>query len=302
MAYTGTSPAHTGGFSQFLTKDYEKVFFDEYRRRVPEYTRVAKIQNISQHSWKEGSASVFGAHQQLGEGQPVDFDVIVQGPEKEVEVTGFALGFEMTRSMYRDDKTGHFKKIPGELGKSANYSLDTLFWDIFNSGFVTTVRTGIDSAALFASHTRINGGTDSNYASAATLDEAPLEAALNHFEGMTNHQGIPIEMKANLLIIPYQLKWMAKRLLLSEFRPGTMDNDINTLKDEGLQFYVCHYLTSETAFFVVSPDHDLRHIWRDNVEFESGDDFRTKNAMFTSTFRCAEEFWDWRGAYGNAGA
>lgn len=302
MAYTGVSPAMTGGFSQFLATDYKKIFFDNYRRRVPEYTRVAKVQNVSQHSWKEGSAMVFGAHQQLAEGQAPDFDVIVQGPEKEVTFTQYALGFEMTRNMYRDDQTGNFKKIPAELGKSANYTLDTLFWDIFNSGFVTTARTGIDAGALFASHTQINGDTQSNLGTAATLGETALELGLNAFEALENENGIPIEMKPNLLIIPYQLKWAAKRLLLSEFRPGSMDNDINALKDEGLQYYVCHYLTSSTAWFLLSPDHDLRHMWRDNVEFDSGDDFRTKNAMFTSMFRCAEEFWDWRGAWGNAGA
>lgn len=303
MAYTGTSPAHTGGFSQFLAKDYETIFYDNYRRRQGEYTRAAKVQKWEQAAVKEGSAMTFGPHVAWTEGQPVDFDVITQGPEKEVTFDGYALGFSITRNLWRDDLTGKLKGAPAELGKSANYSIDVLFWDILNSGFVTTYRTGIDGYALFsASHPRIDGGTGDNLGSSAALSETTLEAALLDYENLKNERGIPIEMVPKLLVIPTALKKTAQRLLMSEYRPGTANNDINALREDNLQYFVCHYLTSTTAYYLLAPDHDLRLMWRDNVEFESGDDFRTKNAMFTSTFRLAVEFFDWRGAWGSAGA
>ena len=120
-------------------------------------------------------------------------------------------------------------------------------------------------------------------------------------EGIKNDNNVKIMFTPKILLIPPELRWKAKLLLKTELKVGSMDNDINVLKDEGLSYIVCHWMTSTTAWFVLADDHDLRLMWRDNVEFEAGDDFNTKSALYTSTFRLAVEFWDWRGTYGSPG-
>ena len=301
MAYQGTVPASAGSLSQLLTKDYAKVFFDEYKRYNPYYTMLAKVISHDMHSLKEGSMMGFGKLTPYEDGSPPDADVIVQGPEKEVTFTDYGKMWMVTRNMAADDITGHLKKVPRKFSEVANYTVETLWWDILNSGFVTTVRTGIDGAALFSnSHTRIDGGTADNLGSGA-LSETTLEAGIQHFRDMKNEHGQPIQMSPKVLVIPTALEWTAKRLLLSELRPGTANNDINALKDEGLQYIVCPYLTSSTAWFLLSDEHDLRHIWRRNIGFSSWDDEATKSALFSVDFRVADEFWDWRGAYASPG-
>ena len=301
MAYQGTSPATTGSLSQLLTKDYEKVFFDEYKRIEPMYTQLAKFQTVGQNSWKEGSMMGFGKLTPYEDGSPPDFDVVTQGPEKEVTFTDYGKGWMVTRNTYDDDLTGNLKKVPKKFSEASQYTLETLWWDILNSGFVTTARTGIDGLALFsASHTQINGDTASNLGSSA-LSETTLTAGIQAFREMTNEQGQPISMAPKVLVIPTALEWTAKRLLLSPLRPGTADNDYNVFKDENLRYMVVPYLTSTTAWFLLAEGHDLRHIWRRNVGMRSYDDEATKSGVFIIDFRVAEEFWDWRGSYGNPG-
>lgn len=300
-------PNVTGGFSQALDPSYRKVFFDEYTRIAEEYSKVANISSGDMNFIKEGQMSGFGAMKETGQGEPMFFDRMVQGNEKTVYYKAFTLGFTIPEELYEDDLTGHFKKIPAELGKSAAYTKELEFWDIFNNGFVTTYRTGIDGKALFADdHPTLDadGATQDNEGTAAALSQTSLQAALDHFENLENERGIPIVKKPKYLIIPPALRWKAKELLLTEAKPYTADNTVNALYDEGLQYMVCHYLTSDTAWFLVTEpsEHDLRFVWRKKTAFNSWDDPSSRMAFFGASNRFVTTFFDWRGTYGNLGA
>lgn len=304
MAYQGVSPATSGSLANLYDESFDKIYFDNFTRASPEWSKLAKVESINEYSVKEGKGSTFGAHRTWTEGSSITYDTIAQGPSKEITFSDYALGFQVTRKMSREDKTGTLKQIPAELSKSSVYTLETLFWDLLNSGFVTTYHTGIDSYALFsASHPRMDGGTWSNLGTGA-LSETTLEAAVLSFRKLVNDKNIPIPgaYVPKILVIPPELEKKAQRLLLSELRPGTMDNDINVLKLDKLSYMVCSFLTSTTAWFLLSQNHDLRHLWRVNVAFESADDFHTKNGLFSSTFACADEFVEARGCYGSSGA
>lgn len=294
----------SGSISNALSRDISKFFFDEYLRQDKEHDKVAKFHTADGNYEKQGVASGLGGLVDTPEGEPLVWHTYKQGSTKTVYFTPIALGVQVTEVAYDDDRQGIVRQIPSQLAKGAAYTKEVKFWDLFNSGFVTTVRSGIDGLALFsAAHVRIDYATNgANLTTAAALSESTLTAAIDTFEALTNQKGIPIKVKPKLLIIPWQLKWVAKRLLLSELRPGFADNDTNVLKDEGIKYMVCHYLTSATAWFLVADDHDLNFIWRKQLAMKTGDDINTGNALFKLSGRMTCDFWDWVGAFGNQGA
>jgi len=296
--------AVTGGFAQLLTKDYAKVFFDSYMRYPELFSQVAHVETKTGNSYKEGELAGLGSLQSLNQGQAIPFEVPIQGNEKEITYDKFGLGFQITEEMWDDDLTGHMKKIPAELGKAAAYTRELQFWQMLNSGFDTTYHTGLDSLALFDdSHTLPDGSaTIDNQATAAALSATSFKAAVLHFRKLVNGRNIPIVMDPVLLVIPPELEFMAKELLLSPYKPATADNDINVINRLGIEYLVVPYMTSTTAWFLFAKEHDLRFIWRKKVAFTSQDDFNTGNGMFKAVTRFATEFWDPRGSYGNAGA
>lgn len=293
----------TGSFANFLSKDFNKIFYDDFARRDGEHKALVKFSNADGNYIKEGDGSPLGAMIDRPEGGALPYDMIAQGNTKTVYFTNIALGVLISRNLYDDDRTGILKKVPAELSKSAAYTKELKAWDLLNSGFVTTVRTGLDALALFtASHTRLNFATaGSNYGTGA-LSETTLQAGLDSFDALTNERGIPIKVVPNKLIIPYQLRPVAERLLESTLRPGYADNDVNTLKGK-LQIVVSHFLTSSTAWFLVADDtHDLRFIWRKPIAVDSTDDFDTDGAKFKITGRMTCDFFRWIGAYGCTGS
>lgn len=300
------SVANTGAFSQLISRDFKKVLFDEYLRQPEEYKAIANVGTMDGAYLREGQLAGLSSLQKRGEGEPTAFDNFIQGNEKTVYPDNFSLGFVVTENMWDDDKTGYIKKAFAELGKAAAYTRELLFWDLLNSGFVTTTRTAIDSAALFAAHTPVDGGTAySNYAaSASSLTMTTLQAAMDNFEGLKNERGIPIRVKPKMLIVPTGVRWKAEELLKSEYNPEDANNKKNTVSDKGLQFMVGHYLSSTTAWFLAADkaDHDLRFLWRKQLSMKSFDDPDTGNAKFIASMRCLPTFFHWRGVYGNAGA
>lgn len=296
-------PMVTGGFGNLLTKDFEKIFFDEYMRQPEEYKKVAKMSNETTHYVREGDMTGLGAMQEMAEAQAIPYETYEQQNEKRVFFTNFGLGVQFSRNLYDDDLTGHMKTGIKELGKAAAYTRDLRFWDIVNSGELAAAaggRDGLDGLPLFSAVHPLVGmpvapaNTWSNIVNAA-LTRTSLEAACDLFEGMVNDRGIPIVMKPKLLIVPYQQKWKAKELMQSALDPESANNAVNALQGEGLSYMVCHYLTDPNACYLVGDDHDLRFMWRKSAEFKGMDDFNTDNALFKGTMRFQTTFFHWRG-------
>jgi phage major head subunit gpT-like protein len=301
------SVANTGAFSQLISRDFKSVFFDEYKRHPEEYKAVANMNSMDGAYQREGEMVGFHAMQEIGEGQPVPYDNFIQGNEKTIFPSNFALAFAVTENMWDDDQKGHIKKAFKELGKAAALTKELKFWDIFNSGFVTTKRTGIDGKALFATDHGLFGSGET-YANRPTtgssLNVTSLQAAMNRFEKMKNDRGIVMPMKPKLLIVPPELRFEAEKLLKSEYNPENANSQVNTVGNKGLEFMVGHYLTSTTGWFLVGSkeDHDLRFITRKPLQMKSYDDFATGNAVFKATMRFQTTFVRWRGVDGNTGA
>ncbi len=301
--------AVTGGFSQLISRDYTKVAYDEYGKWNPLYQIVAKMSTENGNYIREGELAGFGKFPETNENQAIDFQIPKQGNNKTQYFTEFKLGFQISKVMYEDDLTGKMRIMPKELSKAAAWTREVEFWDLLNSGFVSTYNAALDGYPLFyTAHTLIDSDTSTttynNDPSAASLSLSTLQAGLDYFKKAVNQKGQPIMARAKWLIIPPDLEWKAKELLLSEYKPGTGDNDINVVAtaQTGLQYLVVPYLTSTTAWFLIPADHDLRFMWRRKYQFGSYDEPNTGAAMFFGEMRFACSFFDPLLTYGNAGA
>lgn len=299
------SVASTGAFSQLISRDFKKVFLDEYTRYPEEYKAIAKVETMDGAYIREGQVAGLTAMQRRGEGEPTAFDNFIQGNEKTIYPENFALAMAITENMWDDDKTGHIKKAFQELGKAAAYTRELMFWDLINSGYVTTNRAGIDGGALFSAHSYVGtAGTYANYATTgSSLTMSTLQAAMDNFEKLKNERGLPMMMKPKLLIVPPELRWKAEELLKSEYNPENANSQVNSVANKGLQFMVGHFLSSTTAWTLVGDkaDHDLRYLVRKPLALKSYDDPDTGNAKFIASMRAVANFIHWRGTYGNAG-
>ena len=112
-----------------------------FRSQPEQWSKIAKIQTEGKrHSILEGNGATFGQMQAINEGGPTPLDSMMQGNSKEVFFINYALAFMLTENMADDDQFNVMSKAPAELGKSAAYTRELVFWDQYNGAFVTTDR------------------------------------------------------------------------------------------------------------------------------------------------------------------
>jgi hypothetical protein len=178
---------------------------------------------------------------------------------------------------------------------------------VLNNGFSTSY-VGGDGVALFsASHPLVSGGVNSNIPStAADLNETSLENAVIQIAQWTDERGLLIAAKPKKLIIPVQLQFVATRLLETELRVGTTDNDINALKNNGSipgGYSVNNYLTDSNAWFLTTDvPNGMKHFVRSPLSNSMDGDFDTGNVRYKSRERYSFGWSDPLGMWGSAGA
>jgi hypothetical protein len=157
-----------------------------------------------------------------------------------------------------------------------------------------------------ASHPNIAGGTWSNQiGTAADLSEAALEQACIDIAGFTNDRGLLIGVRPESLVISRYMPFEAKRILSTNGRVGTDNNDLNAIKDMGMipKTIVNHFLTDADAWFIrTNVKNGLKLYQRDAMEFAMDNDWDTENAKYKARERYAVGWTDARGIYASAGA
>ena len=291
--------------NQLTIKDFDKIYYDSYLRTPPEYTSFVNVHNGNANYYRAGQIGGFGSIPDMDEGDAIAATSFKQGNEKTIKYTNIGVQVQVTENAREDDRSGQLAKIPEMLGKSMLYTCELKSADLLNSGFVTTTRAGLDSVALFSSsHVLVDSAAGyDNLGTAGSLSETTLLELMDLLENTVTENGIPAPMVPELLIVPVGLRWIAERLLMSELRPGSMDNDTNVIKGK-LRFMVSHFLTSTTAYFMRASlaDTDLQYVWRRKQKTQAQDDFNTGSWMYKITARVTADFFDYRGWAANAGA
>lgn len=300
-------PMNRARFRKQLQEGLNTVFGLEYRRYPEEWRDIFAVEN-SQKSYEEDVLLTgFGGAQTKAEGAGVAYDEGAEAWVARYHHETIALAFAITEEAEEDGLYGSLgSKYAKALARSLQHTKEVKGANILNNGFSSSYAGG-DGKELFATdHPLYGGGSLRNEPStAADLSEAALEDACIDISQWTDDRGIPIQVKATKLIIPPQLYFEAHRILRSNLRVGTSDNDTNALKDSGMipqGAHVNHRLSDADAWFIITDAPDgLKHMSRKTVKRGVEGDFETGNMRYKARERYSFGWTDPRGAYGSPG-
>lgn len=293
----------TGAFAELIAPGLRKVYFDRLKELPEEFSKVFNVETSKRSYEEDLTFAGLGIAQDKTEGGAIIYADPAQGNKLRYTHKSFGLGYRVTREMFDDDLYNVFgTRMSKHLARAARKKTELIAWDVLNNAFNASY-PGADGVELCGTHPLIKGGTYSNKPSvAADLSPASLQAAIINLENTVDEDGVRIVLTPKKLIISPDNLFVAKEVLGSDYMPYTSDNQINALKGMGIEIFVCHYLTDPDAWFLVSDEHDLNFFWRRKPDLEAGDDFDTKDAKYTTYFRCSAGHTDWRGVYGSPGA
>jgi len=193
------------------------------------------------------------------------------------------------------------------LARAMAYTKQVKAANVLNNGF-SAGYTGGDGVSLFsASHTLVNGGTNSNIPTTpADLNETSLENAVIQIAAWTDERGLLIAAKPQKLIVPPALQFVSTRLLETELRVGTTDNDVNAIKNNGSipgGYSINHFLTDANGWYLTTDvPNGMKHFVRTPLSNSMDGDFDTGNVRYKSRERYSFGWSDPLGMYGSAGA
>lgn len=278
-----------------------------YAEYETEYDKLFDKHTSSKAFEEDVGISSFGLAVNKPEGSAISYDSERQAFITRYQHAVFALGFVITREMMEDDQydvVGQ-RKAQG-LAFSMRQTKEVIAANVYNRAFTSGYVGGDGIVMVSASHVNLKGGTWSNTIStAADLSEAALEQACIDIAGFTNDAGLLIAVRPKALIIPRQLIFEAKRILGTDGRVGTDNNDLNAIKTLGSipSIVTNHYLTDTDAWFIrTDVQHGMKYFERRADQFDMDNDWDTENAKFKATARYSFGWTDPRGIYGSAGA
>lgn len=301
------SVINSGSFAKALWPGVNAWYGREYTEYETEFPKLFDKNSSTRAFEEDVGISSFGLAVVKTEGGPVSYDSERQGFITRYQHVVYALGFIITREMVDDDQydiVGQ-RKATG-LAFSMRQTKEIVAANVYNRAFNASYIGGDGVSMVNTAHPTIAGGTFSNQiATAADLSEAALEQACIDIAGFTNDRGLLIGVRPESLVISRYMPFEAKRILQTDGRVGTANNDLNAIKQMGMipEVVVNHYLTDTDAWFLrTNVKNGLKYFERDADSFDMDNDWDTENAKYKARGRYSFGWTDPRAIYGSAGA
>ena len=276
-------------------------FRDEWNRYDPEHPFFLKQGSMDM---PEISATILTGPSrmyELGDGEPITYEDLIQGPKVMGVDKEFGLGFMVTRKTVQDDQYGKASQAAKWLANAARMTEEYRAASLLDDAFTGSTFKGIDSLALcHTAHTLI--GSSSTVANRPASDVAfgmtGVNACMDLYQLMKDWNGDPTKLWPTKLIIGNNSGDVNKatQILNSTLEPFTANNQENAMKSrlKGLNFEVSHYkISTKSYFFIDERYNDCWFLRRSALSFEDTEDFDTKAAKFTATERFLIWFVDW---------
>jgi hypothetical protein len=283
------------------------LFGLEYATYGEQHKEIYETETSERSFEEETKLSGFSAAPVKNEGAAIAYDNAQEAFTARYTHVTIAQGFSLTEEAIEDNLYDSLSaRYTKALARSMAYTKQVRAASVLNGGFTTSV--GGDGVPLFATnHPLVSGGVNSNEpATGADLNETSLEAAVIQIAQWTDERGLLIAAKPKKLIVPPQLQFVATRLLETELRVGTTDNDINAIKNNGSipeGYTVNNYLTDTNAWFLTTDvPNGMKHFVRTPLSNSMDGDFDTGNVRYKSRERYSFGFSDPLGMFGSPGA
>jgi len=283
------------------------LFGMEYAKYGEEHAEIYETESSDRSFEEEVKLSGFSAAPVKNEGAAIEYDSAQEAWTARYTHETIAMGFSITEEAMEDNLYDSLSsRYTKALARAMAYTKQVKAAAVLNNAFSGT--TYGDGKVLCATdHPLVSGGTNSNRpAVAADLNETSLEAAVIQIAGWTDERGLLIAAKPRKLIVPPALQFVATRLLDTEGRVGTADNDLNALRNNGSipeGYSVNHYLTDTNAWFLLTDvPNGLKHFVRTPMATSMDADFDTGNARYKARERYSFGVSDPLGVFGSPGA
>jgi len=298
---------------QQLVKELEPglnaLFGLEYKQYADETKQIFVTESSDRAFEEEVMLSGFGDAAVKPEGQGVSFDTAQETYTARYTMETIALAFAITEEAIEDNLYDRLaSRYTKALARSMASTKNTKGAAILNTGFTGSGNPtyGDGQVLLIAAHPTLSGTQTNILSTAADLNETSLEQAMIDIAAFKDERGLKVAAKARKLIIPSALQFTAERLLKSQGRVGTADNDINALKNMNMipeGYVVNHYLSDTDAWFVTTDvPNGLKHFDRAPLKTSMEGDFDTGNVRYKARERYVFGASDWRGIFGTPGA
>ena len=284
------------------------LFGLEYARYGEEHKEVYETEKSERSFEEETKLSGFSAAPVKAEGTALSYDNAQEAFTARYNHETIALGFSITEEAIEDNLydslSGRYTKA---LARGMSYTKQVKAAAVVNNGF-NSAYVGGDGVSLFNSaHPLVNGGTNSNTPTTQVdLNETSLEAAVIQIAGWTDERGLLIAARPKKMIIPPPLMFVAKRLLDTELRVATNNNDINAIKQMGAipeGYTVNHFLTDPNAWFLTTDvPNGMKHFERTPLSQSMDGDFDTGNVRYKARERYSFGWSDPLGIWGSSGS
>jgi len=284
------------------------LFGLEYAKYESEHEDIYETESSDRSFEEEVKLSGFNAAPVKDEGSAISYDNAQESFTARYNHETIAMGFAITEEAMEDNLYDSLSaRYTKALARAMAYTKQVKAVNPFNNGFSGGSFDSGDGVDLFStSHPLVSGGTNANTPSTqADMNETSLEAAVISIAGWTDERGLLIAGKPRKLIIPPNLMFVAQRVLKSDLRVATADNDINALRSMGVipSWSVNHYLTDTDAWFIITDiPNGFKHFVRTAMETSMDGDFDTGNVRYKARERYSFGVSDPLGAYGSSGA
>jgi len=293
------------------------LFGDEYARYDNQHEEIYTSENSERSFEEELKLSGFGAAPVKDEGSSINYDTAQESFVARYTHETIAMGYAITEEAMEDNLYVSLSaRYTKALARAMSYTKQVKSVFPLNNGFTNSFQGG-DGVNLFTAsgdgvtggdgHPLVSGGKNSNRpATAADLNETSLEDAVIQIGKWTDERGLKIAARPRKLIVPSELQFTATRLLSSEYRVGTADNDINAIKSNGVipeGFSVNNYLTDSNAFFIITDVPDgMKMFVRSPMTTNMDGDFDTGNVRYKARERYSFGVSDPLGVWGSPGS
>ena len=285
------------------------LFGLEYKKYENEHEAIYETETSERSFEEELKLSGFGTAPVKAEGSAISYDNAQEVWTARYNHETIAMGFSITEEAMEDNLYDSLSsRYTKALARSMAYTKQVKAAYPLNNGFSGGSFVSGDGVTLFnTSHPLVSGGTNSNTQSTpADLNETSLEAAVIQIAGWKDERGLLIASRPRKLIVPPNLMFVATRLLETELRTATADNDINAIKNNGTipeGYSVNHYLTDTDSYYLITDvPNGMKHFVRTPLATSMDGDFDTGNVRYKSRERYSFGVSDPLGIWGSPGA
>jgi hypothetical protein len=284
------------------------LFGLEYSTYQQEHKEIYETEKSERSFEEETKLSGFSAAPVKNEGSAIAYDNAQEAFTARYNHETIALGFSITEEAVEDNLYDSLSaRYTKALARAMAYTKQVKGAAVLNNAFSSAYVGGDGVSLISTAHPLVSGGTNSNRpATAADLNETSLENAVIQIAAWTDERGLLIAAQPKKLVIPPALQFTATRLLETNLRVGTADNDINALKNNGSipqGYCINHFLTDTNAWFLMTDvPNGLKHFERAALANSMDGDFDTGNVRYKSRERYSFGWSDPLGIFGSPGS